>query len=68
MRLRHTVTIEQLRHCLRGAAERIRFEGHRVLVMHKGRPWIALVPVQDLEQLERAEQLAGATGDDPRNA
>ena len=51
-----TITITDLRPHLRGYADRVCFNGERIIVERNGEPAFAMVSVEDCEALEAIEE------------
>jgi prevent-host-death family protein len=49
------LSVTELRHVLSDTLNSVRFQGERVLLLRQGKPVAALVPVEDMELLERLE-------------
>lgn len=55
-----TIPIAKVREDLSETANRVAYAGERVIVERRGRPLFAIIPVDDLELLERLEDEADA--------
>ena len=50
-----TVTIEHARIELSDVVSRVQFAGERVIVTRRGKPAVAIVPIEDLELIQQIE-------------
>jgi len=63
-----TVTATQLRNRIRRILDAVQFHGERVIVTRRGDPAAAIVPIADLELLERlGDRLDAAEADEAAN-
>jgi len=52
-----SIGVTRLRDSIPQVVERVRYEGERIVVERHGKPVLAMVSVEDLELLRRAEDL-----------